>query len=50
MCYEVRCALRERRAVREILLPDQLYGVTSEDALQPEFSKRTRTSLKKRQG
>lgn len=30
MCYEVRCALRERRAVRRILVPDQLYGVTPE--------------------
>ncbi|MBN1677743.1 MAG: radical SAM protein [Candidatus Thermoplasmatota archaeon] len=32
MCYEIRCALRTRGAAKEILVPDQLYGVMSEDS------------------
>lgn len=48
MCYEVRCALRKRRTVKEILVPDQLYGVTSEDTLQPDLSRRTRTHPKRK--
>lgn len=27
MCYEVRCALRKKGALKGILVPDQLYGV-----------------------
>ena len=30
MCYEVRRVLRDRHAVNGILVPDQLYGITSE--------------------
>ncbi len=28
MCYALRCALRKRKALRSILVPEQLYGVT----------------------
>lgn len=34
MCYEVRSALRRRGDLKSILVPDQLYGVSSEDAQQ----------------
>lgn len=30
MCYDVRCALRKRGAAKGVLVPDQLYGVTSD--------------------
>jgi hypothetical protein len=48
MCYEVRCELRNRRGVRGILVPDQLYGVTPEEYPQSDVVHSSRTSAKKR--
>ena len=48
MCYEVRCALRNRRAVKRVLVPDQLYGLTPEENPQPYVALSSRASAKKK--
>lgn len=48
MCYEVRCALRRRGAVKKILVPDQLYGVIPEATPRCDLPRRTRTYLEKK--
>lgn len=40
MCYEIRCELRNRGVADEILVPDQLYGVTGDEIPRPSVSRR----------
>ncbi len=49
MCYEVRSALRKRGFLKDILVPDQLYGAASEDNAQQTDSRR-RPRIRRKRG
>ena len=48
LCYDVRCTLRNKRALKGVLVPDQLYGVAPEEDLQPYGDRSSRASTKRK--
>lgn len=48
MCYQVRCALRNKRAVKGVLVPDQLYGVAPGENPQLDVTHSSKVSAKKK--